>query len=129
VAVAQYDPMAPADSERAQKAAAEWDIDANGIDRMCARFTAATDGRYKLVLRNDRELFYDLQADPGEQAPIDLAKNGAAPDGAAGTLRAALEHPAVTQTAAAVEPTHDLPVATDEELAEIERKMQLLGYM
>jgi hypothetical protein len=78
-------------------------------------------------VRNDRELLYDLERDPGEVAPMDAASVDE--DAALAKLRAALSHPAVTGTATAVAPAADEPAASAEEVAEIERKMQLLGYM
>ena len=128
--ISQFDSMAAADSERARQGAAEHNLSAEGLDRLCARFTIATNGRHKLVVRNERELFFDLVSDPLEEAPVDLTQDTDAVNGAVATLRAALEHPAATQLGApAPEPTSAAPVASAEELAEIERKMQLLGYM
>jgi hypothetical protein len=126
--VAQYDPMGEPDDPRVQRYARRTGVSLEGVERLCARFTCATDGRLKLVLRNGVELLYDLTRDPLEQSPIDAAD---LTDGApVEALRAALRHPAVTEAAAPEDAPEGAPdQASAEEMAEIERKMQLLGYM
>jgi arylsulfatase A-like enzyme len=125
VAVAQYDGMGTPDHPKVLSFAERWGLDAQGVGRLTASFTAITDGRRKLVLRNSDELMlYDLDADPGETQPLDPE----AADDAFARLRAVLEHPALAEAA--------LPVAavggreaTGEELEALERQMKLLGYM
>ena len=71
VAIAQYDPMAAADHPRVRTFASKFGLAEEGIDRICASFTSATDGATKLVVRDGAELVYDLAADPGETRPLE----------------------------------------------------------
>lgn len=123
VAIAQYDPMAPPDDERVQKFAREWDADEEGIERVCATFTCATDGTHKLLVRDGQEFLFNLTADPDETTPLEAEGN------ALTALRTALEHPAVQKAAPAGAASVESSPASDEEIAELERRMQLLGYM
>jgi arylsulfatase A-like enzyme len=124
VAVAEYDPLGAAEHPLVQEAARRWSLPEHGVERLTARFTSATDGWHKLLVRNDRELLFDLDADPHERRPLDPA----AVNGAYDALRAALHHPATAAIAAeAPAPTSPDPAA--DELAAIEQQMKLLGYM
>jgi arylsulfatase A-like enzyme len=123
VVVAQYDPMGPPSHPRVREVADRWQIDDVGIDRLTAEFSCATDGRLKLVVRNGAELLYDLREDPGESAPLDPV--GA--NGGFAALRSALQHPSARATAPS--PATQVPSASAEELADLERQMKLLGYM
>ncbi len=125
IAVAQYDPLGPRDHPRIQEFARKWDIDERGIDDLCARFTCATDGELKLVLRDQRELLYDLRTDPSERSPLDAAAVGARAD----SLRSAVANAAEPEMAAVVPGAPGPGGASPEELAAIERQMKLLGYM
>jgi arylsulfatase A-like enzyme len=125
VAVAQYDPMGPASHPRVREFAERWQLDDAAIERLTAAFTCATDGRHKLVVRDGTELLYDLHSDPDETAPLQSVRA----NGDFDALRAALEHPSVTDTAV-VEPAASAPpTASEEELARLEQQMKLLGYM
>jgi arylsulfatase A-like enzyme len=123
VAIAQYDPMGPATHPRVLEFAKRFGLDDAAVSRLTARFTCATDGRLKLVVRDGSELAYDLSSDPGETAPLDSASS----EGFA-NLRAALEHPSVTAMGALASAAA-APTASAEELAALERQMKLLGYM
>lgn len=125
VAVAQYDPMAPATDRRMREFAQRWELDNAAIDRLTARFTCATDGARKLVLRNDEELLYDLRHDPDETSPLDPRTV----NGAFAALRVALKHPSVTATLRVGEQASPPPPASDAELRALEQQMKLLGYM
>ncbi len=122
VAVAQYDPMAGSDHPRVRTFASKFGLAEEGIERICASFTCATDGALKLVVRDSSELVYDLREDPGETRPLESV------NGQATALREAL---AQLQADAAVEaPEGDGGRgASAEELEAIERQMKLLGYM
>jgi len=123
VAVAEYDAMGSADHPRVRSFAERWDLDEDAVGRLTASFTAVTDGRRKLLRRNDDELFlYDLERDPGETAPLDL---GALEKDFADLL-AILERPAV---AVGVAPMGTGPEPAAGELAALERQMRLLGYL
>ena len=124
--VAQFDPPGSADHPKVQAFVRDHELGDEGLARLTAVLTSASDGRRKLVVRDGRELAYDLEADPLEESPLD----GAAADGEFGHLRAAIERaeraPAPAVPAA---PPTVAPDASPEELAELERQMKLLGYM
>ncbi len=128
IAVAQHDPLGSADDPRVRDFAARHGLDDAAVERMTAAYSAATDGRHKLVVRNGAELLYDLEADPGETAPLDPSEV----NGALAPLRAALansmHHPA-TQAPTATTPTALAQAASAEEVAALERQMKLLGYL
>jgi len=134
VAISQYDPVGSADHPRIREFAQRWKLDSAAVGHLTARFTAATDGRHKLIARDGVEQLFDLEHDPDERAPLDP---GSA-NGAFASLRQALEHPAVAASlpkgggpqppGGGPQPTAP-PTASDEELAALERQMKLLGYM
>ena len=121
VAIAQYDPMADAEHERVRAFASKFGLSEEGISRICASYTCATDGHTKLVVRDGSEFVYDLTDDPGETRPI------ASVNGGASGLREALAHPAVGAAEVSESPAGG--GASAEELEAIERQMKLLGYM
>jgi arylsulfatase A-like enzyme len=123
VAVAQYDSMAPASHPRVREFAKQWSLDDAAITRLTTDFTAATDGRHKLVVRDGTELFYDLRSDPDEATPCGPGQM----NGAFTALRGALAHPSVTATGVVEHAAP--PSASPEELAALERQMKLLGYL
>jgi arylsulfatase A-like enzyme len=125
VAVSQYDPIGPAGHPRVASFAERWQLDAEAVGRLTASFTSVTDGRCKLVMRNEDELLlYDLQSDPNENRPLDPRLAG----DAFADLREALEHPSVTATPEAA-PSTDGMTASAAELGALERQMKLLGYL
>jgi arylsulfatase A-like enzyme len=115
VAVAEFDPPTGPEDERVQRTVREWGVGAAGLRVMTTPLTSATDGALKLVRRGASEELFDLAADPLEQQPLDPS------DPRAAELRAALDPRPV-----AVEPQAEASAA---ELAEIEERMKLLGYM
>ena len=116
VAVAEFDPPTSPDDERVLRSVEEWGVGEAGLRAMTTPLTAATDGAFKLLRRGAAEQRFDLAADPLEEHPL------AASDTRAADLRAALDPSPV----ATVEPQSE-PSAAD--LAEIEERMKLLGYM
>jgi arylsulfatase A-like enzyme len=125
VALAQYDPLGHADHPQVSEAAHKWGLSAAGIDRMTARFSCATDGRQKLLLRNESELLFDLRDDPDELKPLDPVTA----NGRFATLRSALAHPAAT-TVESPGPNATTRREPDaDEVATIEQQMKLLGYI
>jgi arylsulfatase A-like enzyme len=121
IAIAQYDAIGPPEHPRFAEFAERFDLSGAEVLRLATSLTCATDGVRKLVVSDDgssvTEQRYDLVADPGERAPL--------ADGSFDDLRAALEvhaSPAVAPAAAGIS-------AEDEERAELERQMKLLGYM
>jgi arylsulfatase A-like enzyme len=125
--VAQLDsPAPPRGDERTEWAIEAWQLGEAAIARLLTPLTAAVDGDVKLVLRGEAEEFYDLVSDPLELEPLTADRVDA---GAVARLRTALEHPAVL----AREERRDGALATaalpDDELAELEERMRLLGYL
>jgi arylsulfatase A-like enzyme len=120
VALAQLKPPTGPDDPRARETVAGWGLDEEALRRATTALAFATDGRHKLLRRGEREELYDLEADPLELRPLPADGD----EHPLPRLRAALRHPA----AAAVH-TFEPPQATPEELAEIESRMRLLGYM
>jgi hypothetical protein len=115
VAVAEFDPPTGPEDERVQRTVREWGVGDAGLRVMTTPLTSATDGALKLVRRGASEELFDLAADPLERQPLDSS------DPRAAELRAALDPRPV-----AVEPQAEASAA---ELAEIEERMKLLGYM
>ncbi len=127
VAVAQFEPPAGADDPRVHEAVASWGLGEEAVARITTPYTAATDGRWKLLRAGTEQLLYDLQADPLELRPkrLDHASAERA-DGSLAPLWAALEHPAVVRSADGATAEAEAP---KDELAQIEDQMRLLGYM
>lgn len=124
IAVAQYDPMGTGDDPRVREFTARWALDEQALGRLIPTITAATDGRYKLVVRDGAELVYDLDRDPDERMPL-----GPDPDeGALDALRSAVRAAAVGSGHPPSSPG-PAPAPTPEELAALEQQMKLLGYM
>ncbi len=126
VAVAQFEPPAPADDPRWGPAFEEWGVDPEAAaERVGRPLIAATDGRRKLQRRGEREELFDLAADPLELAPRAVER---ADGEAIAPLRGALDHPAATATAS-TPPVAGTPQISADERADLERRMRLLGYM
>jgi arylsulfatase A-like enzyme len=126
--VAQWDPF-KLTPERLEEVMRDWDLDEAEAERLISPLTCAVSGRLKLVrgARVDDESLFDLDADPlelapirGEQAIADRA--GAALQG----LRDAVNHPLTQATADVSAPAEEVSA---DEMAEIERRMRLMGYM
>ena len=124
--VAQFDPPGRADHPKVRAFVRDHDLGDEGLERLTAVLTSASDGRRKLVLRNERELLYDLDSDPLEESPLDPASAGGAFDHLRAAIARAERAPAPDAPSA---PPTVAPDASPEELAELERQMKLLGYM
>jgi arylsulfatase A-like enzyme len=123
VAVSQYDAIGSPDHPRVIEFARRWELDHEAVARLTASFTAVTDGRRKLVRRNEDELLlYDLERDPGERSPLDAERVGNGFD----DLLAALQHPALGPAPGSPAAVSAAPSA--EELEALQRQMRLLGY-
>jgi hypothetical protein len=123
VAVAQYDPLGHAEHPAVKAAARKWGLGEHGIERLTARFTCATDGHTKLVVRNGEELVFDIDSDPGELAAVG--------DADPTVLREALRHPAACAepVSAPANGGAGASLPGPDEIAEIEQQMKLLGYL
>ncbi len=117
IAIARAEAICPPDDPRAQEFAAKWKLDAAAIARLTTTWTAATDGRYKLLVGDDgSEQLTDLEDTSATVAP-EVAER----------LRAALAGRSNV-------PAPDLPApppaeADADTVAALERQMKLLGYM
>jgi arylsulfatase A-like enzyme len=122
-AVAQYDPMAPLTDPKIRDFAAAHQLHDADLEAMCATFTAATDGHWKLVVRDGREVVYDLEADPAETRPV---------PGVDAPHELSVLRQAVTRSDSEITVQNidvETSSASPDELAAIERQMKLLGYM
>jgi arylsulfatase A-like enzyme len=127
VAVAQWDPPTDADDPRIQGFAARFGLDDEEIARLSTPQTCATDGRYKLLRRGAGDELYDLAADPVETAPVTAPRPEA--QDAMRRLRDALDDPRVSATPSSSDVASAASDASDDEVADIERRMKLMGYM
>lgn len=127
VAVAQFDPpVAPPDHPRTAHAIADWGLDEEGVARLVSPLAAAADSDLKLIVRNGVEAFFDLAHDPLEERPLGEGEMDTA---AAQNLRDALAHPAATAAFTAWSDAEDPPAAAPQDLADLEDRMRLLGYL
>ncbi len=123
VAVAQFDgPMRPDHPNIG--VLDEWGATPEGRTRLTHRFTAATDGTLKLVRTQDGDRLYDLTVDPLEVTTVDETRYEA---GRVAALRRALD----AAGEAAWDPQIDQapPEESPEDVAAIEERMKLLGYL
>lgn len=127
VAVAQLDGLGRRGDERTEGLIERWALDERGVERLCASFTAATDGRWKLLRRSDgAETSVDLDADPLELSPSPVEQVGVPPETLA-RLRRVLDAAAASEQDLAAPATATAPA--DAEVADLEDRMRLLGYM
>lgn len=107
-----------------------WDLPEATVAAMGQALTAISDGSFKLVRSGDRERLFDLRADPLELSDV-LAGHAAV----AGRLRERLDAierapgTLVSGLAAAASTTDSYPRVDEEEEAELEERMRLLGYL
>jgi hypothetical protein len=106
----------------------KWKLSDEGVLRLTRPLTCAVSGHLKLVLGaadSDEEL-YDLEHDPLELKPLRGSEAVARAGDVLRDLRAAVHHPSVQQSATSA----PMPAAvSSDEVAEIERRMRLMGYM
>jgi len=123
-AVAQFDPPAGPEDERIGEAIDAWGLGPEAVPRITTHLTCATDGRHKLMRRGDREILFDLEADPLELSPLEPA---AGDDAVVTNLRSALARSSSAEKTLAT--AGDAPVISPEERERIEDQMRLLGYL
>jgi arylsulfatase A-like enzyme len=137
-AVAQFDPPTAAGDPRVAKALDLWGLPDSSAELITTPLRSATDGRWKLLRRGQREQLFDLEADPLELTPIEpdsdaFAAASVAPlRDALAAADAAAVAPAPAAPAGAEEGGGVPPAAAeidDEERAALEERMKLLGYM
>ena len=120
IAVAQLDAPCEPDDEVGIAAVAAAGLGPEAHTKMVTPLACATDGRSKLVRHgHDRELLYDLVADP-------LEEHGRAPTGGDAVvrrLRAALDQAAASEVA----PRRS--TSDGEDVDDLRARMELLGYL
>jgi hypothetical protein len=115
--------MGPPDDPRVVRVTDEWDLDDEGIARLTSSGTAATDGDLKLVREHGNERLYDLRSDPLETHPlVSLEETDAV---IVGRLRTAL---AEAENQRQVVRTEQVETPDDEK-ADLEERLKLLGYL
>ncbi|HEY1523461.1 MAG TPA: sulfatase-like hydrolase/transferase [Solirubrobacteraceae bacterium] len=128
LAVAQWDPF-QLGQERLAQLMRDWDLDEQEAARLTAPMTCAVSGQLKLVrgAQAEDEWLFDLEADPLELAPIRGEPEIATRAGSTlRALREAVNHPLVQATA---EVSSQAEEVSADEMADIERRMRLMGYM
>jgi arylsulfatase A-like enzyme len=126
-AVAQLDPLAPADDPRIVEFIDKWNLDDEGVYRLTTGAVVATDGRRKLMRRGGQEVLFDLVADPLETEGRVLAAGAADPE--IELLRKAAADAEEAKPVPGLRADAPTPTASDEEVARIEEQMRLLGYL
>jgi arylsulfatase A-like enzyme len=129
VGVAQFDAPVDADDERMRKTVDEWGWGEEKIARFTTPLTCAVTGGVKALRRGDREEVYDLAADPLELAPVAPESLDGERAAALERARGALRHPSVVAERAEGQSAAAQGAPSPEELADIEERMKLLGYM
>jgi arylsulfatase A-like enzyme len=125
--VAQWDPF-ELTGDRLDELTAQWHLDEDGVRRLTRPLTCAVSGQLKLVrgAEESDEALYDLTSDPLELEPLRGEEMLARAGGVLESLRAAVSDP---RAQARAQPGLRPDEASADEVAEIERRMRLLGYM
>ena len=126
--VSQYDRSATREDPRVQEVIGDWGLSEDAIARLVEPATSVTDGRWKIVRFGERELIYDLRADPLELAPVRL-NGGAGPDADVLRLRSMVEqaHHSGRETDALA--ADEGKGHVDSETAALEGRLRELGYL
>lgn len=128
VSVAQFDPPAPRDHPKVRGAIEGWGLGREAELTLTGSLDCATHDRWKLLVREEAEIYFDLAADPLEQAPV---ADEAIPSGVRSRLRNALADPAFEARSArpAQKSSGEGPEISDSEREQLEESMRLLGYL
>ncbi|MHB8465898.1 MAG: sulfatase [Acidimicrobiales bacterium] len=124
IAVAQYDAVVTPDDPRLDQVTRWWNLDGEARDMFVQPMTAATDGHRKLVRHGSRAWLYDLDSDPGEAFPIEIADPAATATDLWDAIRAADATDADPELIAAL--AAGSAGGMDDALA---GQMRLLGYL
>jgi len=125
IAIAQFEPPAGEEDPRWDRAFEEWSVVPElARERVCRTLAAATDGRWKLQLRGEREELLDLEADP-----LELDPRTAGDTEPVAALRQALVEQAAAPSPAAPPTAVGGAEISAEERDRLEERMKLLGYM
>lgn len=126
--VAQWDPW-DLSQARVAEVREDWKLDDDAVHRLMSPLTCAIAGPFKLVrgATPDELALFDLAADPLERAPLrDEGAMAARAGDLLPRLRAAVESPAAQSRPVLVPVADEAPA---EEVADLERRMRLMGYM
>ena len=125
--VAQFDSPSPGRGHPdTEMVVGWWQLDDVSAARMVTPMIASVDGTLKLVVRGDQEEFYDLVADPLEERPLEASAVDA---DTVARLRAAIAHPAAVASVASLNAETPVPDLPEADVAELEDRMRLLGYL
>jgi arylsulfatase A-like enzyme len=128
-AVAQFSPPVLREDPRAAEVIERWGLGEQELWRLTTAFTCATDGELKLIRRAGEELVHELPADPLELAPQPASELERSHAGRLGALRGALDR---SESARPAKPAGDAEApqaAPADEIADLEDRMRLLGYL
>src|SRR3954453_959338 len=125
VAVAQLDPLAPADDPRVTEYVERSALDERGALRFTTGAVVAPDGRRKLLRRGGTDVLFDLVEDPMELRGAPLDRLGARD---VGDLVAAVDAAEEPHPGGSLPGAGTTAAASDEEVARIDEQMRLLGY-
>jgi len=124
IVVAQLEASVDLNDPQTRPIVDEWGVGEEGLVRLTSPQVCATDGLSKLLRIGDREVVFDLIADPLELAP--MTETG--PDPRIARLRATLDRLPTSRTPSAGRITAGTDPSPDE-VAAIEERMRLLGYL
>lgn len=126
LSVAQWDPWRLSD-ERLEAIAKQWKLGSGQLKQLVQPLTCAVSDRFKLVRAGEDEVLYDLEVDPHERSPLrDEGAMAARAGEELAHLQAVVRRPDVAQTAETSLAPDDV---SPDEVADIERRMRLMGYM
>jgi arylsulfatase A-like enzyme len=125
--VAQFDPPVPPRGDAQTSYFADrWELDEAAIARLTMSMTAVIEGSVKMIVRDGEELFHDLVADPLELSPVHAEH---VDPQVVARLRAAAAHPSVTARDVDLVATTPAAAPAPGDVADLEERMRLLGYL
>ena len=125
--VAQFDSPAPPPTDpRTVYAVDLWNLDEAAAHRLTMPLLSVVDDRVKMVVRGSTETFHDLDADPLELVAL---RADEVDTDSVRRLRAAAAHPTVVASEARLDTRAGPPPSTDVDVADLEDRMRLLGYL
>jgi arylsulfatase A-like enzyme len=128
-AVAQFEPPVLRNDPRAAEAIQRWGLGEKELWRLTTPFTCATDGGVKLIRRDGEELVHELATDPLELEPRPASELEASRADQLNKLRAAIDASDTKRPPAPAPEGEAPPAAPADEVADLEDRMRLLGYL
>ncbi len=136
IAVAELQRLLEPSDPRVEETCARWQLDDWGRELLTTSAWCATDGRYKLLCREDKEVLFDLEVDPLETAPVALGQDRSGPHAGVvtGLRKVGEETIGRRWDVPGVAPLHagdadPRSQVSPEELDAIEAQMRRLGYL